>query len=149
MTARDHVDRTLGNSRDFGLGSPTRSAALALWGAGTPLKQKGQIPAHTRQQLQEAGRWMCLTCLFADNTPNMSRCDVCGSANPTAQGAEVQQECHACHFLNSPFARACDMCSKQLHAPPTLDASSFAIRRVPEQRKASAGWRSGGNSDSD
>jgi hypothetical protein len=145
------------------LSSPSRSAAVAIWGAGTPLKQRGTIPTEVKSQLASAGKWMCLTCLFADNTPHHARCDVCGAGNPTGYDAQVQQECPACHFFNSPFCAACDMCHRPLHghapeatAPDSqrrskADEASFALHRAPPsgRRKDTelAGWAYGSDSD--
>jgi len=147
------------------LSSPSRSAAVAIWGAGTPLKQKGTIPSEVKSQLANAGRWMCLTCLFADNTPQNARCDVCGAGNPTGADAQVQQECPACHFFNSPFCSSCDMCHRPLrgHASTAqvpvepsskIDETSFALHRAPAssgRRNRSgvenSGWAYGSDSD--
>jgi len=148
------------------LSSPSRSAAVAIWGAGTPLRQKGTIPSEVKSQLANAGRWMCLTCLFADNTPLNARCDVCGAGNPTGAEAQVQQECPACHFFNSPFCSSCDMCHRPLrgHAstsqvPPEvpsskMDETSFALHRAPassgrrnRREVENSGWAYGSDSD--
>lgn len=146
------------------LSSPSRSAAVAIWGAGTPLQQRGTIPTEVKSQLASAGKWMCLTCLFADNTPRNARCDVCGAGNPTGCDVDVQQECPSCHFFNSPFCAACDMCHRPLHghAPPVtapesqlrskVDEASFALHRAPpsgRHRKDAevSGWAYGSDSD--
>jgi len=96
--------------------SPTREAAVAIWGATTPLQQKGKIPSRFQEHLSEAGCWMCVTCLFADNSEKAPKCDVCGTANPASKGNTVHLECTSCHFQNSAFASACDMCNRPLTA---------------------------------
>ena len=103
--------------------SPSREAAVALWGADTPLKEKGTLPQHTRNALEKAGKWMCLTCLYADNPSSARDCTVCGGPNTTtssssssssSSGATVRRECPACHFHNSEYATHCGMCSRAL-----------------------------------
>ena len=96
--------------------SPSRDAAIALWGADTPLKDKGELPPHTRAQLERAGKWMCLTCLYAENPSSAAECTVCGGPNPAAQAgsAKVTLECPVCHFVNSEYAARCNMCSRVL-----------------------------------
>jgi len=162
------IDESPRASLDFGahaggMASPGRQAAVAIWGAGTPLSRKGKIPSHTAASLSEAGKWMCLTCLFADNASKHDKCDVCGAGNPNTPGSAytVQQECASCHFLNGAFARSCDMCNRPLAGasvpskpkaeerrglPRTTTDQSFAIHRA-SRRPDGSGWNVDSDSD--
>jgi hypothetical protein len=132
----------------YGIPSPAREAAVAIWGAGTPLQNKGKIPSHTQKRLDEAGKWMCLTCLYSENTPEYKTCIVCGAGNPSANDSIIQQECHSCHFLNGSFAKTCDMCQRPL-------AQSKYMSTPPSKKKFAAasaaaegfGWRHGDSDD--
>ena len=42
-----------------------RDAAVAVWGAGTPLRDKGTLPVEVERELDERGVWFCVTCLYA------------------------------------------------------------------------------------
>lgn len=42
-----------------------RDAAIAVWGAGTPLRDKGTLPKAVEKKLDEKGKWFCVTCLYS------------------------------------------------------------------------------------
>ena len=106
--------------------SPTKDAqrenSIAVWGAGTPLKSRGEVPASTRRALDEQGKWMCLVCL-SENMNGEPTCNVCGALNPKSKMATVANECPVCHFQNPEHASKCEMCGHQFGAPRSATRS--------------------------
>jgi hypothetical protein len=136
-----------------GVPSPAREAAVAIWGVGTPLQQRGKIPTHTQKKLHEAGKWMCLTCLYSENTPDFKTCLVCGAGNPSESDSFVQQECPSCHFLNGSFAKACDMCQRPLAKSSHSTHTKYMKTPTQAPRRKHVdegfGWRHSNDSDDD
>mmetsp|Transcript_20752 Transcript_20752/g.37379 ORF Transcript_20752/g.37379 Transcript_20752/m.37379 type:complete len:655 (+) Transcript_20752:29-1993(+) len=132
---RGSFDRSY-NGGFAGASSPGRDAAVAVWGAQTPLGSKGKVPASMQQKLQQQGRWMCLTCLYYDNEEGSPECAMCGAPNPKHKSSVVQQECWNCFHRNAEFAEICAMCNKPLNGPQAsraraekmADDSAFGTR---------------------
>mmetsp|Transcript_32352 Transcript_32352/g.37963 ORF Transcript_32352/g.37963 Transcript_32352/m.37963 type:complete len:2112 (+) Transcript_32352:48-6383(+) len=138
----EHRPTQVSSPSRHGVPSPAREAAVAIWGMGTPLQQRGKIPTHTQKKLHEAGKWMCLTCLYSENTPDFKTCLVCGAGNPTESDSFIQQECPGCHFMNGAFAKSCDMCQRSL-------SKHFVTPSHKKPTEESFGWRHANDSDED
>lgn len=106
---------------DAGVRSPTKDAqrdnSVAVWGAATPLRNRGEVPASTQRTLDAEGKWMCLVCL-SENTNGQNNCNVCGALNPKSKSSQIANECPVCHFQNPENAIKCDMCGHQFVGAP-------------------------------
>lgn len=123
-----------------------RESAIKVWGAQTPIGSRGEVPRATQRRLDEQGKWMCLTCLYAGNWDKKANCEVCGASNPKGKTAQVMQECLHCHFNNSEFAETCSMCGKRLF--PTGGVGSSRGGDAPLALPPSeGGWRQHGSRD--
>jgi len=55
-------------------GSPVRDAAVAMWGANTPIQERGNVPPQARPHFDDEREWMCTTCLYMHNPRGAPTC---------------------------------------------------------------------------
>jgi Ca2+-binding EF-hand superfamily protein len=90
--------------------SPVRQLGVKMYGAGTPLRDRGSLPPSGRGFA--SGHWTCVVCLCSDNVG--PECEICNAPNPSSKHAVVTQQCPGCSFQNTDSAVECAMCGERM-----------------------------------